>query len=327
MIPQFNAIVLDVILVVALLGLAALGVFKGVKHTLINIGLLIVALVIGFMPFTNVIKAYLAGLLGSMIKIGSNVSYSAEAKISMSMLYMFMATMIFTILVYIIIRLIKLLIVKLYRRNYGIGRIQLTPVSRVFGGIFGFLIHGVMLIFLLSLADNPLVGVDKTYDNSYVSQYIVRADNMLIDAFGGDSEKIEANITILALKGNVLAKVKDEDIQNFIGMTDVLGNSSLAPKGDEFDEEDAKLAANQIEYILNAQQAIFMDENGNPLAGFEEMKELTADALNKAISQMVTLHGEAEDFEGVENAFNVILKLEKLYGVAVAEKFASLFVI
>ena len=40
-----------------------------------------------------------------------------------------------------------------------------------------------------------------------------------------------------------------------------------------------------------------------------------------------TLHGEAEDFEGVENAFNVILKLEKLYGVAVAEKFASLFVI
>jgi hypothetical protein len=70
-----------------------------------------------------------------------------------------------------------------------------------------------------------------------------------------------------------------------------------------------------------------MDENGNPLAGFEEMKELTADALNKAISQMVTLHGEAEDFEGVENAFNVILKLEKLYGVAVAEKFASLFVI
>ena len=71
----------------------------------------------------------------------------------------------------------------------------------MFGGIVSFFIHGALLILLLSVADNPLVGLDKTLNDSYVSQYVVRVDDIIIDACGGKSENVKANITLLALKG------------------------------------------------------------------------------------------------------------------------------
>lgn len=325
MLPQFNAIVLDVVMVVALLSLIAIGVFKGVKHTLINIGLLVVSLVLGFMPFTNVIKVYIAELLGKMINIGNNVSYSAEAKIAMSSLYMFMAALIFSLLLYVIARLVKLLIVRLYRKKNGIGRIDLTVLSRVFGGVASFFIHGFLVILLLSVADNPLVGMDKTLDNSFVSKYVTRVDDIIIDACGGNSQNVEANITILAMKGNVLAKVNDQDVANFIGMADALGKQTIAP--DSMDLNKVMQTVNNMEYILLVQESLFADENGDALGGYEDMMALTKDAFNKAISQMASMHGDAEKIQGVDNAFNVANKLEKLYGAVLADKFSALFIL
>lgn len=325
MLPQFNAIVLDVIMVVALLSLIAIGVFKGVKHTLINIGLLIVSLVLGFMPFTNVVKVYIAQLLAKIINIGNNVSYSAEGKIAMSSLYMFMAALILSLLVYVIARLVKLIIIRVYRKKNGIGRVDLTVLSRVFGGVASFFIHGFLVILLLSVADNPLVGMDKTLDNSFVTKYVTRVDDIIIDACGGNSQNVEANITILALKGNVLAKVNENDIAHFIGMADALGKQTLAPKS--MDMEEVQRVVDNMEHILLLQESLFAGDKGVPLGGYEEMMSLTKDALNKAISQMSSMHGGAEKIAGIDNAFSVASKLEKLYGVTLADKFSEMFIL
>lgn len=325
MLAQFNAIVLDVILIVALLSLIAIGVFKGVKHTLLNIGLLVLSLVISFMPFTNIIKQYMAGLLGNIINIGNNVSYSAEHKIVMASLYMFMASLILTLLIYVIARLVKLLIIKVYRKKNGIGRIELSVVSRVFGGIASFFIHGALLILLLSVADNPLVGLDKTLNDSYVSQYVVRVDDIIIDACGGKSENVKANITLLALKGDVLAKINEKDIENFIGASKLLGNGKLEPN--TMAPEDAKVTVENMKYILLLQESLFADENGLAKPGYEDMIVLTRNLIDTTISKMITKHAGAEPIPDIESASAVCTKIEKLYGAVLADKFATLFVV
>ena len=66
------------------------------------------------------------------------------------------------LLIYVIARLIKLLIVRAYRKKNGIGRVEKSALSRVFGGFVSLLVHGVLVVLLLTIVDNPLVGVDKT---------------------------------------------------------------------------------------------------------------------------------------------------------------------
>ena len=323
MIPQFNFVVLDVIVVAVLIALLAIGVLKGAKHTFINISLLALSIGVGFISYTDFIKMPIVDFLAKTIDINKQISFTTEMKLGLTLLYVFMASLILTLAIYLLLRLIKLVIILIIRKR-GKSRSKKSVASRVFGGLLNLIVYGVLLIVTLSMADNSLVGLDRTIENSYVTKYVSRADNMLFKALKKDGKEIENIITIIAIKGDLLAEeATDKNAKKLMDAFDAIGDSSLIPS--ELTLDNAQEVVNNFYYILSFEKEMLLDSKGKPLPGYEEFMAISNDAITRAVSSIASNYSGGFKLANIENTNSVYMSLESIIGIEVAEKFSSVF--
>lgn len=290
MLPQFNALVLDVIVIVLLLSLIALGVFKGIKHIAINFVLLIGSIALSFTSVTNVLKVQIVQLLSSNIKLGIGVG--DEVKLGIYVAYTFIAALILTILFYVILRLLKYLIVVLIKRNMlknnKLPKIT-TKLSRIFGGIFSLVFNGALFIVMLCLFTTPLIGGNKTSDSSYVTKHIVKLDDLLLDAISED-ELLQEKIMVKLVKGDLIENVDDETAKSFKGLSELVNSNKLTPENLDNPQEIVNSLHDVLYIVVNHG----LDENKVEIDGFEKVVELTRNMANASVNAINGLHTSEE---------------------------------
>lgn len=321
MIPQFNSIILDVVVVVLLLSVIALGAFKGIKHIAINFALFIGSLALSLTSLTNVIKSTITSLLASKINFGAGVA--DEVKVGMALLYNLIAALLLAILFYVILRLLKAIICfVIKRKKLKLNQLPSTPnkISRITGALFSLVFNGAFVIVLLSIFALPLVGGNKTMDSGYVAKHVEKADDAILDAIM-DENLLEEKLLVKLVRGDVLVKVSDEDARAIVKISELVGGGKLIPE--KIEEPQVNLDYLHAVLLFINNQAL--DENGVEVDGFEKAVELTRDAVAKAINQMNSLHGEQEPIEA-KNTLAISNLVKKLGLKESAETFETIFV-
>lgn len=322
MIPQFNSIILDVVVVVLLLTIIAIGAFKGIKHIAINFGLFLVSLALSLTPLTNIIKNTIINLFFHKIELGAGVG--DEIKIGVSMSYRLIAALILTLLLYVILRLIKLIIVMMYKRRKLKSNQLISPprrVSRVTGAIFSFFFNGIMFIFLLSLFALPMVGGNKTLNSSYIAKHIERSDDFIIELVTDDTDLVKEKILVKVLNADILLKVNQQDAEAMKNIYELVESGKFMP-------EDLSEPQKQVDYlysVLMYVEKFALDENGLEIDGFEKFVERTRDAVEKSVNQINTLHGKQSPIDA-KNTLAVANLIKKIGLEKTAIIFESIFV-
>lgn len=286
MLPLLNGIVLDVIVIAALLSVIFLGAFKGIKHISINFVLFMVSLAVSLMSFTNVLKVALVEFISPYIKL--NVSVALEHKLALYMLYMFFASIVLTILLYVILRLIKLLICflvkKRMQKNNELYNSVPTPASRIAGGLFSLVFNGLLIIFALSIFSTPLVGGDKTSEVSYVSKHIEKVTDTILELVS-DDQLLKDKIIVKLVKSDVLLKVSDEDAKDFQLMALAISKKEVIPANLDKPQE----SVNKLGSLVSFVSKYMLDEKGVELDGYELVVETTRDLANKSVTTFNSL--------------------------------------
>jgi len=322
--PIFNAIVFDVLIIVLLLLIIFIGVLKGIKHTLINFGLLAASIALSFTSFLNIIKLPIVNFLSSKIVLG--VGISEEVKIGVNLIYLFVASLVLTVLFYLIFRLAKHLIFMIIKKNM-IKANKLPPRldvwSRVFGGVFSLILYGAIVIVSLSAIDNPLVGGNKTISNGYVTKYIEKTDELLINVFNKDvGETYEDKLLIKLVKGDLYVKVSEETIEDIKVLSELVSSGKLVPTDLSSLDQTVKYMEHLLRFVTNN----LLDEKGIEKDGFEEVVELTRNIVTKTINEINILHKGDTPLEA-NNTLAISNSLRKLGLVDINEIFETVFVI
>ena len=286
MIPQFNAIILDIVVVLVLLTITAFGVLKGIKHASSNFLLLGGAFVISFSSITNFLKVAIIDILSEYVKLGAGVSDNVKLGIYLS--YMFFASLLLMLLVYGILRLLKYFIaLAIRKRAIKNNKLPSRPstVSRVFGGIVNFLFAGVVMILGLSVLKNPIFGLDKTMENGYIAKYVAQADDLVLDNLVKD-ELFEEKVILKLVKGDLFYNVDDEGAKALQGASKLFEEGNLIPN----DLNNVQAVLNSIYDVLFLVDTYALDDAGMEIDGFEQAVALVRDMANKSINKINELN-------------------------------------
>lgn len=322
MIPQFNSIVLDVIVVLLLAVIAVFGALKGIKHVSLNFLLLAGSIALAFSPLTDIIKLFVIDLLSKYIQLGAGVSDAARFGVYFS--YKFFSALVLTLVLYLLLRLFKYLIVVLVRKRAIKNNKLPSPtsvVSRVFGGIVNFLFGGVIFIVGLSILNTPVIGLNKTMENGYVAKHIANVDDLILDNYVED-KLIEEKVIIKILFGDLFMEVDNDSAKALKGISGFMNDATLVPSS----LENIQQNLDAIHDLLLLVDTYAIDEAGSPKDGLEQVVYLTKDLMNKVINQMNELHKSEEPIEatGTLAISNLLTKLGLKESV---EIFENIFVI
>lgn len=307
MLPQFNPIVLDVVVVVLLLFILVLGAFKGLKHTLINFVLLLGSIALSFCSLTNVIKIYIIDLLSKIVKFGAGVSN--EVKLGVSFTYMFAASLVLTLLLYVLFRLLKAVIVSFSKRRKE-KRNELVHLprktSRFFGAVFSLLLNGALALVMLSVFTTPLIGGNKTSEISYVTKHIDKLDDEVIKLCGGN-ELVDEHILIRLVRGDFFIKVEEKDVKYLVDISEFLSEDHLVPQTLDGIQEYLDSMRSLLSFVISQG----LDKDGVERDGFEKAVELTRELVVTSINQMNSLKGDGAqiDAEGTLAISDLLVKL------------------
>ncbi len=321
MLPLLNGLVLDVIVIVLLLTVVAIGAFKGIKHVFINFVLLLASLALAFMPFTKVLKLAIIDLISPLVKL--NASVAAEHKLAIYMSYTFLASLLLTLLLYVILRLIKVFLCYLTKRRKEKANelVLLTPgaASRVSGAIFSLIFNGAFILIGLSIFAHPFVGGNKTTEISYVTKHIETLPHTVVDLVSKDN-LLEEKLLIKLLKGDVLAKVSDEDAKDFNSIANSVSKKDIIPTDLTTPQEDVDKLGHLVSFVVNN----MLDNKKQEIDGYESVVELTRDLANKSITTFNGLR-DGGPCINTEGTMAIAKNLESLGLVNTVETFKEAF--
>lgn len=319
MIPVFNSIVLDVIVVVLLLTIVAIGAFKGVLHTSINFGLFVGSLLLGFTSVTDFIKIQIVKLIDKWIVLGAGVGN--EVKLGIYFLYNAIASLVLTIIFYIILRLIKYLILMSIKGKKSTRRIyKVTAVSRLGGAAFSLLFSGLLFVFCLSLFNTSFIGGKKVIENSYVTKYIVVVDDPVLDLL--KKPDIEDIVIFQLVKGDLFAKVTTDDISHIQKLAKIVGEK----KEDVSNVEDVELAVDSLYHLLSFVSQHALNEDGSVVEVYGKAVELTKNVSTDIVNQINAVWDAEEKLEA-KNTLAVSNLLKEVVSLEIAGKFEQIFVL
>lgn len=301
MIPVFNGLILDVIVIVSLLTIISIGAFKGILHTFIDSMLLALAIFLSFAPFMGVIRAPIVQSLSSLIDVGA---VSPELKLGTYMVYPFLASLILTILFYAVFKLIKLVIVKLIERK----KVSKLPdvISRISAATLSLLVNGIAFIALLTMFSTSFMGGNKTIENSSVAKHVEKVDESILEVVFGD--KIEEKMIIKAINTDLFMKVSEEDISDFEVISKSIEEENLIPK----DLSNPGKIMENLYKLLSYMEVRGLDASGIERDGYELDIEQTREIANKSISAFSSLreNGNLLEAENTLAVKNLLLKFK-----------------
>ena len=302
MLPVFNGLILDVALIVILLTILAVGSFKGILHAAINFVLLVFSVLLSFLPLSNLIKTPLMQFLSSNIDLGVA---TPEHKLGVYMLYPFLASLILTLLFYVVFRLIKyLFVVMIQRKKKKVGIPSIT--SRIAGGIFSLVFNGVFVLALLSIFATELVGGTKTIEKSYVAKHIDKLDNEALKLIKDD--KFHDKLIIKVLSSDLVMEVSDNDLNTFNIIIKAIDEDNIIPENLNNVQENLT----NLHKMLTYMEKYGLNSQGVEVDGYELRIEQTREIANKSINEYVALH-EGEDLIEASNTLairNLLVKFK-----------------
>ena len=324
MLPIFNAIILDVVVVLLLILTIVAGVLKGIKHTLVNFSLLLGAIALSFTSFLNVVKLPLIDLFDEFMVLGAGSS--KEARLALSFLYSFLASLTLTILFYLVFRLLKTLIVGLSHKKSRENNeliVEIKPVSRVFGGIFSCILYGIVIVVSLTIFNNPLVGGNKTMENSYVARYIDMGDEVVVDLINKEFANKYENILIIGMiRGDLYSKISEDDLNDIDVIVELVDEGKIVIDNLNNVDNSLKYMRHLMNFVMNN----FIDEEGKVLEEFEASVQESRDLVTAGVNQINSLH-KAEHRLEADKTLAFVNMLRKFGLVDVALTFENIFVI
>ena len=319
MIPQFNFIILDIIVVLVLILFAVFGSLKGIKQVLIDLVLFIGSALLSFSSLTNFIKLPIINLAFSTMPLGAGANDTTKLALSIS--YFFIASLIFMLLIYLLAITIKYIIRFFIKRN-ALKNNKLikyrSVLERVFGGVVNFIISGSFAIILLSVVNTPLFGLNKTTNESLITKYVIQFDDIIFY----QDELYEAKLCAKLLKGDVFVKVDEQDAQVMNKVLSTLEKESILVK----DVKDLQEGLDSIYNILLFVEMNCLDENGNVLDGYKQAVEITKNLVTKSINHMNDLRENQDRIDGMKNIQAIHNLLRKFNLNDIDEIFTSMFV-
>ena len=321
MIPQFNSIIVDVVLVVLFLSVLLYGALKGLKHTLINFILFAGSIVLAFTSVVSPLKMYVIDFISAMVNFSA--ATAAEVKLGVSMCYTFIASVVLALAFYIVLRFLKFIvcvIVKKYRVKKGKEIKYPRKGSRFFGAIFSLALNGSIVLIMLLLFANPLVGGDKTILHSRLTDIVELNTTKVIKAISGD-DLIEEKIIIKSLKGDFfLENVKDEDAKMFATVANVINEKDLK----NFNLGEVQSTVDSLYSLLYLMEKYAIDEKGVELSGFQHFVKYGRKLISETVNLINTNKPEGKLMEA-ENTFIVSSLLRKVGLSETAETFEEMF--
>lgn len=278
MLPVFNGLILDVAVIVILLMIIAIGSFKGILHTAINFLLLSLSVFLSFMSFTNLLKRPIIQLISSIIELGV---ITPEHKLGAYMLYPLIASLILTILFYVIFRLIKCLIVRLIEKK---KKSKLPDVySRISGAIFSLIFNGIFALACLSVFATNLVGGTKTIESSYVAKHIDKLDNILLKTI--KDENLHDELIVKVINSNLTMKVSEADLKTFKTITGAINEDKIIPT----DLNSVQTNIDNLVALLTYMEKNGINSKGVEIDGYELCVEQTREIATKSINAFASL--------------------------------------
>ena len=327
MIPLFNAIILDVAVVAILLIVIVIGAVKGILHTFINFVLLAGAFALGFAPFMGIVKTPIIDLLSSKIELG--VGVANELKLGIYLLYPFIASLAVSLLIYVLLRLIKLLVFVLIKRNLIKDNklpSRVGKASRVTGAFAGLILYGVVIIAALTVFATPLVGGEKTLKEGYVAKYIEQGDDYLVKLIADEKDyvKIENQVIVKLIMGDFYYKVSAESAEDIVVLGEAIEKKAFAV-------ENLDNIKNKIKYMHHFLRFVTdnaLDEEGLEVDGFAQVVEMTRSMVSESVNKMNELHkGQSVPIDAGDITLSVSQLITKLGLPEISKTFSDVFVI
>lgn len=322
MVPQFNSIILDAVVLVLLFATILYGALKGFKHTIINFILFAGSVFLAFTSYVNIIKVYIVDFLSTNIQFSA--AMSEEIKLGISMFYTFFASLALAIVFYLILRFFKLLFVLIAKkRREKKGRPPKFPgkISRFLGSVFSLGLNGAVVIILLIFFANPLVGGDVTIQHSRISDAIELNATKAIHAMTGDPLG-EEKVMIKAMKGDfLLVDVDDQDAQSLQAIAGFVSHKNLK----NIDMQDTQKTLDSLYALLHFMDKYALADSGTEIVGFQHFVKYSRNMISETVNLLNASKPVGELMEG--NKTLTICNLLKKVGLTeAATTFEQMFV-
>lgn len=204
MVKNLNPIILDVVIVSIFILIMFFGFIRGIKKTSIDMSIFLVALFLGFCPFTNSVKSVFAKSFFN-VKEWLPAGSSNTANFIASLASTFLSAIAFFLLIYLVGTVVKVLVIMIMKKKQG-GAAEddgeKSMLGRVGAAFLALLYQGIPVCLLLVALSTNIMGMKKPVEKTFLAKHIV-----------GVPEKInEELVDILLVKmaeGDILAEVDD----------------------------------------------------------------------------------------------------------------------
>ena len=318
MIPQFNSIILDVVVIVLLLLALVIGSVKGLKHVLINFILLAGSFALTFSPLLLSLKTKVIDLLADKIKLGVGVDEAARLAIMMA--YMFMVTLAFTLIIFILLRLVKSIIMLILKKKLGVK--PKSKVVRITGAFSSLVLNGALVVMVVSLLAHPSLA-STTVETSYVTKHVAQVDNALLGLLVDDYDKFEDKLVVKYLMGDFVAKVEDNEVKHFNSLVALMNKEVLETENMEGLQNSVNFLYHGLSFV---EGQLMQEVDGKMVAkdGFAPFVNELEGMVVKVISRANTLRGESS--AKIDNIDNTLAVNNLLIKLGIETNFEDIFI-
>lgn len=210
--PNIDPIIVDAAFISILVLILFFGIIRGFKSVLINILIVAISLFLGFSPYMNSVKKV---LITKVLKIDSWAPAGSTSAFyfGLSMLSNVIASVVLTVFLYIILRLIKTMIGIIITKKRGKPeRRPKSKAGRVFAGLLNLVFGGALLLVAMLSVDNNIVSGNKIISKTkIVSVTLEKTETLLSKA----NEDLVDMIVLRVYKGDVISEVDYETIESY----------------------------------------------------------------------------------------------------------------
>lgn len=204
MVKNLNPIILDVVIVSIFILIMFFGFIRGIKKTSIDMGIFLVALFLGFCPYTNSVKEVFATSFFNVkewLPAGSSNTANFIASLSSTLL----STIAFFLLMYIVLTVVKIVVLMIVKKKSGGGEEdgQKSMLGRVGAAFLALLYQGVPVCLLLVALSTNIMGMNKPVEKTFVAKHIVGVPEKI-------NEDLTDTILVKMAAGDILLEVDDE---------------------------------------------------------------------------------------------------------------------
>ena len=312
---DIHPLILDVAVISILVLITSLGAIRGIKNVSINVLLLSASLFLGFCPYTTSLKQVVAEALFKLENLAPAGS-SEIFKFAISLVVPLLSSLVIFLLFYVVLFVVRILIELLVKKAKNGTLKHKSKVGRVFAGLISLVYGGVLMLFILTIANTNMVGMKNPIEKSTVVKFGVEKSEKLLVKI---DEQFKEKLFVKILAGDVLLEVKAGHIRSFNHFEDKV--KTMVDNKDYFEniataltkEEGQALAKERIDdlYHLSVLTNCLKNDSNSIASSYISLANSGLTTINRLVKS-----GELGLLEYSINDFTSIRKSIKNAGVS-----------